>query len=762
VGTGPGADADPDADEGADADGDAESAADADADPGAGKEAVDGAAAHAVQRASVKGAGKRMAEMIAESRQFATYRSGLSSVIPIRVVPMSSRSVAARPSDAADVRSDLLQLIDGVTDYAIVLLDREGRVTTWTPGAQRISGYRADEILGSPSSRLYSDESRESGRPERELVAAAESGRFEGEGWRVRKDGSRYWASFVITALRSPTGELRGYGVVVRDLGERWFGTPLEGVLQSLADGILVHNRSGRLVWANDAAVRMAGCASATELVEGGAWDAGQEFHDEAGQPLRPDELPGRRRLRGEDCGPTLVRVRNRTTGRVWWAWVRTSGIAGFVGGPPIAVSAWHEVTGEKRREEATRYLSRATSVLSESLDYGATMARLAHVLVPELADWCAVAVLENGELHILAVAHVDPTKESLARSMQAKRAPRLDDPLGMGAVMRTGKSQLFPDVTEDLLVTAAYGDAERLAALRTLGLRSGMAVPLKVGDRTLGVMLLVGAESGRRYDDHDLALAEELGRRAGIAIENARAYREARDAIRLRDDFLSIAGHELRTPLTALQLQLQSVDAAFERGQVAADPERWGTRVHKTVSHAHRLQRLIDELLDVSRITSGRLVLEREETDLAELWREVIERYAGESARAGSPVSFETAGPTAGRWDRARIDQVLTNLLSNAVKYGAGKPVRVTLEGRDGVVRTTVRDEGIGIDPAAQARMFGRFERAVSERHYGGFGLGLWIVRELVEAHGGKVGFESEPGRGSTFWIELPTGTDA
>jgi signal transduction histidine kinase len=172
---------------------------------------------------------------------------------------------------------------------------------------------------------------------------------------------------------------------------------------------------------------------------------------------------------------------------------------------------------------------------------------------------------------------------------------------------------------------------------------------------------------------------------------------------------------------------------------------------------NANRLQQLIDRLLDVSHIASQRVVLDRRETDLAESWRAVIDRHATEATRAGCAVSFESNGNTVGLWDRARLDQVLASLLGNALKYGAGKPVRVAVEGDAGAVKTFVHDEGAGIDLSAQPRIFERFERAVSVRNYGGFGLGLWIVRELVEAHGGTVGFESLPGRGSTFWVDLP-----
>jgi signal transduction histidine kinase len=377
-------------------------------------------------------------------------------------------------------------------------------------------------------------------------------------------------------------------------------------------------------------------------------------------------------------------------------------------------------------------------------------------VLVPELADWYCVDVLEGGVLRSIAVEHADPAKAALARDVHARAPAQWDDEEGLYAVVRTGRSDLRKEFGDDLLVAKAGGDRDLLAMMRTLRPCSAMFVPLKASGQTLGAMKLFFSDSGRHYDENDLATAEELGRRIGMAIENARAYHEAREAIRLRDEFLAIAGHELRTPLTALTLQLQAAAVSVTRGESAAP------RVDRSLANVGRLQQLIDHLLDVSQITSRPLALERREIDLAVLWRAVIERHAPEAARTGSVVSFTSSGETVGYWDRSRMDQVLTSLLGNALKYGNGKPVRVSLQGDAGTVRILVQDEGMGIDLSAQPRIFGRFERAVSVRNYGGFGLGLWVVRELVEAHGGTVGFESQPGRGSTFWVELPCGINA
>jgi signal transduction histidine kinase len=255
--------------------------------------------------------------------------------------------------------------------------------------------------------------------------------------------------------------------------------------------------------------------------------------------------------------------------------------------------------------------------------------------------------------------------------------------------------------------------------------------------------------------DDDPLRQLNE--RLEALLVENERAARDARDAIRLREEFLSVAGHELKTPLTALLLQLQSVHDAFASGSVGHDLARWEERTGKAVAQARRLDRLVNELLDVSRITSGRLRLDRDDVDLAALVGEVVERHAPDLARAGSTATIDWSGDTVGHWDRGRLDQVITNLLSNAIKYGGGQPIRVAVSGSVDSVRLEVRDGGIGIRPEDRARVFGRFERAVSERHYGGFGLGLWIVRELVEAHGGRVASQSRSGPGSTFVVELP-----
>jgi signal transduction histidine kinase len=226
-------------------------------------------------------------------------------------------------------------------------------------------------------------------------------------------------------------------------------------------------------------------------------------------------------------------------------------------------------------------------------------------------------------------------------------------------------------------------------------------------------------------------------------------------DAVRVRDEFLSVASHELKTPLTPLTLQIDEFRRLLQKSP-GADPTLLPV-LESAKRQTRRLSSLVEDLLDVSRITSRRLVLRLEQVDLCELVRETADRFRPQAESAHSQLVVKADGPMIGRWDRLRIDQVISNLLSNAIKYGLGKPITVRVERVDETARLIVRDEGIGIAAEHVGRIFGRFERAVSSRHYGGLGLGLYIARELVEVHGGCILVQSEAGAGSTFTVLLP-----
>jgi len=252
------------------------------------------------------------------------------------------------------------------------------------------------------------------------------------------------------------------------------------------------------------------------------------------------------------------------------------------------------------------------------------------------------------------------------------------------------------------------------------------------------------------------LVPAVERGMREALVRRERRETLEAlQRAVAARDQFLSIASHELKTPLTSLQLQLQSL-LRLVGGDPPAD-ERMAQKVRTATRSAERLGELVNRLLEVSRLTTGGLELTPEALDLAGLARQVAARFAEPLAEGAILLHLRAPASVRGRWDRGRVETIAASMLSNAIKYGAGKPIELGVEAHGATARLWVRDGGIGIAPEDQARIFERFERAVPEHHYGGFGVGLWVARLVAEAHGGRILVESRPGRGSTFTLELP-----
>jgi PAS domain S-box-containing protein len=672
-------------------------------------------------------------------------------------------------------------LVEQVVDYAIFVLDASGNIASWNAGAQRIKGYTPQEIIGKPYALFFTEEDRLAGKPGNILSAARTLGRYQEEGWRVRKDGTRFWASVVVTALRDELGQLRGFAKITRDLTDRRRAEEearslaeeratrrqaerdeqdvrrsrdqLDLILKSVAEGITAQATDGRLVFANDAAAHLCGFASASAMLAATSDEiiASFDMYREDGTPFPLDELPGRRALAGESSS-AVVRFKARPNGEERWSFVSGAPVTDPEGRVELVVSVFREFTDRRRAELAWQFLSDASQALGASLDYEATLKKVASLAVPQIADWCGVEILgANGLLEQLAVAHVDPAKQELAREWRRRWPPRPDSSLYR-------VPELLPEITPAMIEAGALDPEQRRMALQ-LGFRSAMVVPLTIGHETLGALSFVTAESGRSYGSQDLILATEVARRASLAVENARAYTEARAAVRTRDNFLAIASHELRTPLSALTVTMTSLVRAANRDRLLElGPEAIKDRLSRAARQTKQLASLVDRLLDVSRLSTRDLRLEREQTDLAEIARDVIARYEDAAAEKGCRIAFVTGGAILGLWDRSRLDQVLTNLVGNAVKYGAGTPITVSLtNGSSGHVRLSVRDEGPGIAPADQERVFGEFQRAAPDEGSGGMGLGLWIVRRIVAAHGGAVSLDCSPGKGTTFNVVLP-----
>lgn len=404
-------------------------------------------------------------------------------------------------------------------------------------------------------------------------------------------------------------------------------------------------------------------------------------------------------------------------------------------------------LAAERRQAERAALLQHATATLATSLDLGHTLRGVALSLVPSLGDFCIIDV-RGPDLEVRRTFHA-VTPEAAARIAASRWQP----PEGPGTpvcALASGRPAFHPSVDAAWVEAAACGPDAR-ALLEALGPSSWVSVPLSGPDGVVGALTLGHSLSGRHHSEEDLALATELARHASAAVQNAHHFHQTQQALQLRDEFLAIASHELNTPLTVLKLQLDSLQRHAPDGDVK-------TRAAASVHQVDRLGRLVRELLEVSRLSEGQVRLAPEPVDLVELCREVLERFSDEMIRAGTAVHLLATGPVAGRWDRTRVDGVVTHLVSNALKYGQGRPVDLEVECVAGeLARLVVRDQGIGIPAGQQAQLFQRFGRAVPLRHYGGFGLGLWFSRQVVEAHGGRIHLESAAGEGTTVTVELP-----
>ena len=484
----------------------------------------------------------------------------------------------------AEERSRIL--IESVRDHAIYMLDPQGVIVSWNPGAERIHGYTEAEVVGKPLFVLYPPAERNPEKVERELSIATAMGRFEEEGWRARKDGSIFWANVVLTAIRDASGHLNGFAKVTRDLTERRKAEEkvleseerLRLLIGSIKDyAIFMLDPKGQVVTWNPGAERIKGY-QAEEII---------------GHPISrfytPEDL---------DKGlPQTLLHQAETEGRI-------------------------ENEGWRVRKDGTRF-------------------------------WADVVI---------------------------------------SAVRDTsGRLRGFAKVTRDL--------TER-----------------------------------RQMEEGLVQLAK------------------TREALRLRDEFLTIASHELKTPITTLQLQLQSL-----RERIEALDQRVVSKVDRAARSSAQLAQLVESLLDVSRIASGRFELKLERFDLAESVRDVIERFQDAATKAGCELSVRLEGPLLGTWDRLRVEQVLTNLLANAIKYAAGAPIKVSLAQERETAILEVHDRGPGVPEAALPRIFDRFERAASIQHYGGLGLGLYVVQEIVKAHNGMVSAHNLPEGGACFSVRLP-----
>jgi signal transduction histidine kinase len=376
-------------------------------------------------------------------------------------------------------------------------------------------------------------------------------------------------------------------------------------------------------------------------------------------------------------------------------------------------VWSFRDISEREHLLRSALFMSDATRLLA-SLEVEQALDAVARIALPYMGDGCAIDVFGAG------------------------------GPRRLVAISRDARTPISPELHPSVLGGQSL--------IYQVGPISYLGVPLLMKDGLAGAITFCGS-AHRRYQTRDLEVAEELARRAALALDNARLYRRAQEALRARDEFLSIAAHEIRGPVTAIHLAAQTI----KKGKVR--PEAVPGMLAVVEREDRRLSQFVDELLDLGRVREGRLALQYETVSLGEVVRDVARRLDVDLIRSRSSLSVLAEENIVGQWDRFRLEQVVNNLLSNAIKFGLGKPIEVMIRARPGRAILTVTDHGIGVDPEVLPRLFRPFERGVSERHYGGLGLGLHIVKTIVEAMRGTVKVDSVPGGATVFTVELPTG---
>jgi len=402
-------------------------------------------------------------------------------------------------------------------------------------------------------------------------------------------------------------------------------------------------------------------------------------------------------------------------------------------------------------------FLSEASKILSSSLDYNITLEVIARLLVSNVCDFCIIDIFKGHTLQRLSVTVSDPKKQNLALKVYDFKP----DPKNKFAIYDAAKNSsaiIIKKATPSWLMKVSKIPEER-KVIEKLGLNSHMFIPLKSRGSVIGVITLASTNPDFFYTPEDAIFLEELADRAGTAVDKARLYTEAQEALRTRDEFLSIASHELKTPLTSILLNLQDVLRKI-RLTKSDIPEvnELVKMVEVSINQSYRMSRLINDLLNVSVAATDRLQIEKDKVDLVPLIKGVISGFRVKLREYGVKVKFEHKDRVViGKWDKIRIEQVVANLLSNAIKYGNKKPIKITLSSTAESAIIKIIDQGIGIKSADQTIIFERFKRAVSHKDYSGLGVGLYISKQIIEAHKGTLKIESTQGKGAVFSIILP-----
>jgi len=642
-----------------------------------------------------------------------------------------------------------------LSDHPTVLLSPDGAVLGANPAALAAGGLEADDVIGTPflDAGWWSGDAR---ALVGQLLEAAGGGAPARATVSTTGRGGTSFLDLSIVPVRDAGGAVELLIAEGRDVTAavhaeralRFSEAKFAGMVAISADAIISIDDAQRIIHFNRGAERIFG------------WTERQAL----GQPLEI-LLPERFRamhaehVRRFATSPIAARQMGerqeisglRRTGEEFPAEASISKIE--VDGRRVFTVVLRDITARKHADRAQAFLARAGGVLASSLDYETTLRAVTRLSVPELADWCVFYTLEkDGTIRRLQLAHADPARDELLQTLRGQPLDR-GRPHPVFDAVDGHRPAIIPDISDTTLNTMAR-DRSQLEMFRELGMRSALVVPLFARAELTGAMGFFSAVP-HRFDQDDVILAQDLALRAALAVDNARLYAEAHNALRARDDILAVVSHDLGNPLSAIRIGTSLLLRSLPRGE----RERGGWRHLESIRQsAAQMERLINDLIEVKRIEAGQLVLVRSALGVASIVAQALELFG--ALAADRDIDLESrveAGVGAVLADRDRTLQILSNLIGNAVKFTPPRGRVVLSAARtDGEVLISVADTGPGIPAEHLPHVFDRFWQADRERRQG-IGLGLAIAKAIVHAHGGRIWVETTLGKGTTFSFTLP-----
>jgi PAS domain S-box-containing protein len=689
------------------------------------------------------------------ARRGALFAALLGFVAVGGFVWLLSRFLAAQSEAASEIHNqrELLRATLASIGDGVITTDHDGHITYLNSVAENLTGWTRAETDGKRLGEIFQIINEKTRQPaENPCDKVFREGVVVGLANHtvlIAKDGSERPIDDSAAPIRDDRGELFGAVLVFRDATEPRRAAEarerLAAIVESSHDAIIGQDAAGIITSWNKAAEQLFGYP-ADEAI-------GRSIEFIVPPELRGQVAETMSKIHHGQKAEYADTIRVRKDGRRIEVTSQISPVRNIEGEVIGAAKISRDNSDRKRTERMLRFLSDASSELATLVDYSSTMQRIARLAVPFFADWCVVDIIDpNGRIERVAHAHADPAQEPLLKEFVDRYPLDWNSSALSAQALRSSKPQLLEEMPDAFLEQLSRDDRQR-ELLDQLDPQSAVSAPILIRNSAVGSLNFVASGSRRHYSTSDVELATELARRAAIAIENARLYRDLKEAQRQKDDFLAMLAHELRNPISAIQY-------ANELSRIAEPGEHQASEIIER--QVQNLIRLIDDLLDVSRITRDKIELRREHID----GRTILQRAVATTeplirSRNHSLTVEPPAEPLPIFVDPTRAEQILVNLLSNAAKYTPeGGQITARAQAIDGSALFKIKDTGLGIPQPMLHRVFELFTQVDPsfDRSQGGLGIGLTVVRKLAELHGGSVSATSDgPGRGSEFTVRLP-----